>query len=209
MGGYGPKLCQHSSNATLLITLWRGYNRNQTSNVDSSVNYRTLEVAAGVIEVYGLKKDPIETTLMRPLQLVIDFNSVRFSDLKRSQSNRNMLHVHISPYRARNQLAFRPMFSANLHFKVSHTRAYSFFFWGKWLAMAKDFGVPRFFITFSITFAALEYNVAILNCSIIFFRKTTDQKISKAQIDWQSSVPNSEEGATTSSARLHTEKILR
>jgi len=158
----------------------------------------------GVIELYGLKKNPIETALMRPLRLVTDFNSVRFCDLKTITTNRNMLHVHISPNRARDQLVCRPMFSANLHFKVSHTRAYSFFFWGKWLAMAKDFGVPRFFITFSITLAALEYNVAILNYSIVGSQLT--KRYQRLRFTSSLPIPNSEENVTTPSARLQTEK---
>ena len=44
-----------------------------------------------------------------------------------------------------------------------------FFFLGKWLPMAKDFGVPRFFSTLSMIFVAQEYNAAILN------REATDQ----------------------------------
>ena len=46
--------------------------------------------------------------------------------------------------------------TSHLHFNVSHTRAYSFFFLGNGLLMAKDFAVPCFLITLSTTFAAHE-----------------------------------------------------
>lgn len=75
--------------------------------------------------------------------------------------------------------------------------------------MAKDFGVPRFFITFSITLAALEYNVAILNYSIVGRPLTKRYQ----RLRFTSSppttlpTPNSEENVTTPGARLQPEKI--
>ena len=70
--------------------------------------------------------------------------------------------------------------------------------------MAKDFGVPRFFITFSITLAALEYNVAILNYSIVGSQLT--KRYQRLRFTRSLRIPNSEEDVTTPSARLLTEK---
>lgn len=71
--------------------------------------------------------------------------------------------------------------------------------------MAKDFGVPRFFITFSITLAALEYNVAILNYSIV--GRPLTKRYQRLRFTRSLPTPNSEENVTTPGARLQPEKM--